>query len=76
MRRLPVVVLCLAGMAGALAACSSAGSATPTTSTSTNAETTTSTAPAVPTVAHPLDSSKFQAAPCSALTAAQLQELG
>lgn len=75
MRKLPLIVLGIAGTAGMLVACSSGGSATPTTSTSASTETTTSTA-AVPTVAHPLDSSKVQSAPCSALTKAQVEAVG
>lgn len=75
MRRLPVAVLCVAGLAGALSACSSGTSLSPTTTPSTSSAATTTTA-AVPTVAHPLDSSKFQSAPCSALTTAQLEALG
>nr|WP_255361039.1 DUF3558 family protein [Kutzneria sp. 744] len=64
-----------AGLALALAACSGSpvgGTASSTSSSTSSAE---SLPPGTPNVAHALDTSAFQKAPCSALTTAQLAKL-
>ncbi|HWE89279.1 MAG TPA: DUF3558 domain-containing protein [Pseudonocardiaceae bacterium] len=75
MRSLPVVVLCLAGIVGLATACSSgSGEGGPQPAGST-ASTSAAPVSGVPKVAHPLDASKFEAAPCSSVTASQLDAL-
>jgi hypothetical protein len=73
LRKLSVAVLCLAAIASTLAACSSGSNNAGPTTTTISATTTTDP---VPTVAHPLDSSKFENTPCSSLTTAQVEALG
>lgn len=63
-----------AGIAFAAAGCSPTpvgGSGTPTTSSTSSSD---ALAPGTPNVAHPLDTTAFQKAPCSVLTAAQLKQ--
>jgi hypothetical protein len=65
----------MAGVALTVAGCSPSpvgGSATPTTASTSSAS---SLPPGTPNVAHPLDTTAFQKAPCSVLTAAQLRQL-
>jgi hypothetical protein len=75
-RNLPIVALCLAGLLGLTVACSSDSGLTapPSTGATVTADSTT-TVSGVPTVAHPLDASKMQAAPCSSVTVGQLDAL-
>lgn len=65
----------VAGVALTITACSPSpvgGTGTPTTSATSS---TSALPPGTPNVAHPLDTTAFQKAPCSVLTAAQLKQL-
>ncbi|MFI9380263.1 DUF3558 domain-containing protein [Kutzneria sp. NPDC052558] len=75
MRQRLMVLLAAASVTMTVAGCSPTpvgGTGTPT---NTNTSSTSSLPAGTPNVAHPLDSARFQKAPCSVLTSAQLGQL-
>ena len=69
-------VLLVVGLSALVAGCSTAVGGSPTPVTSSAASPSAAGSPDVPKVAHPLNTAKFEADPCAALTSAQAQQLG